>query len=614
MTRRALCIGLALCMLVLACPFDTSLREYLDARFWLPFTKEAIHFEPRNVRRIDEPFAGMTNENPETPLGKLRAAYQGISMADGESFDPASIRVALSAARADRSLTPREREEVDLIDAKIDLRLGGPNDEGSLRSARDKLEKFLRNARTPEFRSEARGWLGRAYHLMGNQTAAGKIYLDELNHNGSNLSRETLLTSLKITYGLDGGQELREHLADYFDTPEHAAFAIELTTNPRWDAYRDATDQQRADEQAAKEYARIRILLEKHADLFRPHDPSQLTLLMMRTALRMGDPAEAVHLAQLLPRGSDVYRQPDFLWMVASAHFLTHDYPTAEAPLLALFRSSRATRLQRHAAAYGLCGVYSKTGDRVEQIRYALWLRRAPLTSEQSDIDNAEASTGEKYGYTSVYWDGSGWDLNLLLEAEASIKDLQAFLSKYPYVRDNRLIRYALAVRLARDNRYNESASVYQSIYASRRAARMRRLAILYAESQTNDLSPDESQQARLNLAKYIGANEDRVYFNDALWNGLQRYALTPEEDARFTRQERETATQQKRQLKDDQEERWRAYLILRDVVRDAGRSQLGRRSALVALDDLTRISDRFGRQDDIRAAIRDLRRFLLEP
>src|SRR5579863_7197320 len=215
--------------LAFACGFDNSLREYLDARFWQPFSKEGWHFEKKNVRRISAPFAGMTKAVGDTPLAKLRAAYQGIRQT---GFDPTK---ALAAARADHSLTSREREEIDLLDAKLDMRSGEPDGgDQLLRSAEKKLQRFLRSARTPEFRSEARGWLAHIHYLLGEQAAAGKIYLDELNRNGSNLSRETLLNSLSMTYGYDGGTELRAHLDEYFDTPEHAAFAVQMITNPRW--------------------------------------------------------------------------------------------------------------------------------------------------------------------------------------------------------------------------------------------------------------------------------------------------------------------------------------------------------------------------------------------
>src|SRR5437868_5807928 len=117
---------------VWACPFDTSLREYLTAHFWLPFSKLHSSFEKPNVRRISVPFAGMAPVQGDSPLAKLRAAYQGLDQTNIASED----RVA--AARADRTLTPREREEVDLIGAKFDLH-GGEMDDELLRSAKKRL-------------------------------------------------------------------------------------------------------------------------------------------------------------------------------------------------------------------------------------------------------------------------------------------------------------------------------------------------------------------------------------------------------------------------------------------------------------------------------------------
>jgi len=184
-----------------ACGFDDTLREYLSRHFWLPFAKRGANFEKPNVRRISAPFAGMTAAEGDSPLAKLRAAYQQISHPEPAQvdFDAAVFRQAVAAARADRSLTRREKEEVDLIDAKIDIRAGEPGEPQPLLDGKKKLGAFLRTARTPEFVSEARGWLARIHYLLGDQTAAGKIYLDELNRNGSNLSRETLLNSLHIS-------------------------------------------------------------------------------------------------------------------------------------------------------------------------------------------------------------------------------------------------------------------------------------------------------------------------------------------------------------------------------------------------------------------------------
>src|SRR5262245_22826791 len=65
--------------LVWACGFDSSLREYLSAQFWLPFAKGPAHFARPNIRRVSAPFAGMTAGEGGRPLANLRAQYQKIS-------------------------------------------------------------------------------------------------------------------------------------------------------------------------------------------------------------------------------------------------------------------------------------------------------------------------------------------------------------------------------------------------------------------------------------------------------------------------------------------------------------------------------------------------------
>jgi tetratricopeptide (TPR) repeat protein len=593
--------------LVWACGFDDTLREYLDVHFWLPFSKKPRHFERSDVRRISAPFAGMADAKGEAPLAKLRAAYQQISQPESVSFDVAALRQAVAAARADTSLTRREREEVDLIDAKIDMRSGQPGEPQLLQSAKKKFEAFLRTAQTPEFLSEARGWLARMHYLLGDQTAAGKMYLDELNRNGSNLGRETLLNSLQLTYGYDGGRELLAHLEEYFDTPEHAAFAIQMVTNPRWD--REYGRYERKDTRVAnvsQPYIRIKGLLEKHIDLFRSNaGANTLALLGMRTALGMGDPPGAVKLAQAVPAGAAIRTDPDFQWMLASAHFLSREYAAAERPLLSLFRSPRSSENQRAAAAYGLCGVYQKSKNVAEQLRFALWLHTAVRKNKMY------LTHPSGIGDMSVYWAVSGWDLNMLLDAEAPIEALESFVNRNPNLADIRLVKYSLAVRLTRENRYEEAARIYQSINAIRRAPRMRQLAALYQEANRTDLADRQRQEAKYRLAEFISANSTRIYFNDALWRGFQGYALVASSDSRLTRAERQAMIDGERKLKDDQEERWRAYLILRDVVRDAGKTDLGRQAAALAVRCLRGISDRFERQAEIRKADIELSRWL---
>jgi tetratricopeptide (TPR) repeat protein len=208
----------------------------------------------------------------------------------------------------------------------------------------------------------------------------------------------------------------------------------------------------------------------------------------------------------------------------------------------------------------------------------------------------------------SLYWAPSGWDLNHILESEAPIETLQEFIDQNPSMPQIRLVRYSLAVRLTRENRYDEAAEIFQQIKAIRRAPRLRQLAALYSASQRSGVPTEQLWEARYKLAEFLIDNSTGVYFNDALWNGLQRYAFTSRTDWRLTRDEREALTASERKLKDDQEERWRAYLILRDVVRDARLTPRGQKAARLALRSLNGINtDRFEREEDIRLAAADL-------
>jgi hypothetical protein len=583
-----------------SCGYDATLRAYLDARFWLPFSKHSRDFERPNVKRADVAYAGMTADTATTPLARLRTAYQDISKPDYpygrtepaiRSVDPAPFRSAVAAARADRSLTAREREEVDLIEAKIAMRFG-EGDESLLPAARVKMEAFLKTARTRELLSEARGWLAHIDYVMGDQTAAGKIYLDELNRDGSNLSRETILNSLQLTYGYDGGDELRENLANYFDTPAHAAFAIQLATNPHW------TEDPVSD--PAKVYADIKQLMIRHEDLLKRNSgSSELALLLMRTALRFGDPAAAAAIADQLPSTAPARSEPDFLWMLGSSRFLSRDYAASEQPLLELFRSARVAGSQKAAAAYALCGVYQKLRNIQEQLRFALWLNTA-LADDKDFYFSGNVTVADM----SLYWAPGGWDLSILLDSETSIEDLQTFIANNPKLPGLRTVQYSLAVRLARENRYEESADIYQSIHAIVRAPRMRALDALYKEAIRDDLTEAQKLEAQYKLAEFLGANSTRIYFNDLLWHGWQDDALRADHDTGLTADERQRRMTGERELRDKQEEYWRAYQILNGVVRESGHNELGNRAAKLALRCLRRIgTNRFGRSDEIEAA-----------
>jgi len=514
-------------VVLVACPFDSTLREYLNRRFWLPFSKHGASFLKKGVRRTQVPYAGIVPDNSgNESIAEVQRRYYAMSQPQKRSVPDSGIAAAIATARADKSLTARQREEVELVDAKVAMR-EAHFDAKKLASNRARIEAFLRVARGAAYRSEARGWLARVHYLLGDQTAAGKIYLDEMNRRGSNLSAETLLTSLHIVYGYDGGPKLRQHLAEYFDTPEHAAFAIQLLTNPRWRGRERQWMQLNprspglSDETPQRTYVKIRELLDKHADLLQ-RNPEQngLPMSAIRTALRMGDLPGALRIADAVPTESPLRLQPDFLWPVGAARFLSGGYAEAEAPLLALFNSKTAEEGKRAAAAYGLCGVYRKLGRPVDQLRYAVWLHEP----------GQQKSLGLGVEDLSIYYAPSGWDLNLLIEFEAPVGALQEFVAKYPGMKGVESVRYALAVRLARENRYEESAALYSQLGAPARTARMRRMAEL---SRAVEAKADD-YEARFRLAQLIASNSEGIYFNDRLWGGLQRYAFESTTDGRL--------------------------------------------------------------------------------
>jgi hypothetical protein len=214
----------------------------------------------------------------------------------------------------------------------------------------------------------------------------------------------------------------------------------------------------------------------------------------------------------------------------------------------------------------------------------------------------------------SVAWYGVTWDLPLLLDAEAPMPALEGFLSRYPSAPGAKLVKYAIAVRLARENRYDEAARIYQSIGRFRRAERMRRLAVLYREANRTDLPAGRQQAAQYALAEFISSHQEGIYFNDTLWFGEQRIALTAERENGFTGAERQAQIALERKLQDDQEERWRAYQILREIVQDSGKTDIGFKAGRLAINCVRKISPRFGRHNELVRADLELSRWLHEP
>jgi len=242
----------------------------------------------------------------------------------------------------------------------------------------------------------------------------------------------------------------------------------------------------------------------------------------------------------------------------------------------------------------------------VEQLRHALWSH--PQTQENGDVSGRY---GEVFN-RSIYWEvTTGWDRKLLLEAEVPIEALRAFIDQYPKAPQLGLVRYSLAVRLARENQFDESARIFDSLGVAYRARRMRRLAFLYGEAYRADAPGTEVLEAKFVLAQFLSDNSERVFFNDRLWDQLQSYFFYGAKDTRFTAPERLRQAALERKLKDDQEERWRAYLILREVVTEAGPTPLGRHAAELAIRCVRRINERFDRPQEIRDADIELSRWL---
>ena len=611
---------------VKTCSLEANFRIYLKTGFWQPLAR---FVETRPSRFLNSRFAGMPTLSATGILEEVRREYDKIS----DPWDPLTSNVpaprdgrfvparnAVAAVLKHPALTEEQREEILLVDAKIDLREGEAGSPEALKKALDKLLAFSGSARNPAFTSEARGWLARAYYLQKNYAAAAKIYLDELSLKSSNHSKESLITSLRILFPYNGSsRRLADHLDEYFDTPSHALFVVNLVTNP---VHYD--EQER--EAMAGIGQKVLATLQRHRTLFKSGAESgALAMASMRASLYMGNPAGALKYATLVPKDSPTSKDPEFCWMVACSHFLRREFAEAERPLVTVLQSKNATQVMKKAAAQGLMGVYQKTGKPVEQLHAAF------LSSSIAD-DEAE---GEMT--LDLYWSritpASGWvlDLPYLLDFQLSEKNLQDYLRRYPRAivttgrprrSDTELVKYALAVRAARREDYETAAQLYKEIEARPRAARMRALAAIYAKTQASSLTDSQRLKAIYDYAIFLADHPVQVFFNDSLWHGFQTTVFIEpnrpyetelaQRGSGLTRSEREQLRLRERQVRDEQEERWRAYKILSGVAQKAGATDLGRRAARRSLTCLSMINtDRFGREEEIRAAMEDMQKWL---
>ncbi len=633
------------------CGLEYTFRAYLDKRFWQPLSKyeESLGRSPTvEGPNKGAPFAGMSNGGSNEILQRARDAYMAERFSDART----AVETCLKTNPLDN-----EREELLLMDAKIDLRewegarsklqdryekasgpeapeTDGSSDKELLHRAGTKLIEFIRTSQIPAFKSEARGWLARIYYLTKDYPSAARIYLDELSREDSVFSRESLVCSLRMLFPYNGSScRLADHIEQYFDTPAHALFVVNLVTNPIY-----STHEERA---SMAEVARKTIgALHKRRDLFNGGAESEaLVLALMRASLYMGDTQSAQSYSQWISEKSGTARKPEFNWMRAACSFLQHDYKAAEGPLIRMYNSEEANFRDKSVAAQALLGVYQKLGRGVDQLHAAfLYYQAEQERPPDSRGVESQYSTGPYYNF--IYLPASGWlfDLPYLLDAQLKNEDLSLYLKRYSkpagLIRIEsfdasvpgrqrsacEIVEYALAVRYTRQEKYWKAASIYQKLNARPRANRMRHLARLRAGANDPSLSPDRRLEAQFAYAAFLEKHSTQIFFNDMLWHGFQRYAfLGSEIDSPcispafahcqgLTREERNRLLKQERRVKDDQEERWRAYKIFESVIKEAGHSELGNRAAARALRCLKLINtDRFGREQEVDSAKRHL-------
>ncbi len=625
---------------ILSCGPIPVIRAYFTRSFWQPLTLTVFdQLRTKKPARIKEPFAGMAVTASAKPLEKARAAYRALSSASEEPQPPGGFdgaRNILKAARQSQ-LSQDERDELDLIEAKLDLREAESleGDAPLLAAAREKLQAFLEHPHSPAKASEARGWLARVFYLSGDRVSAAKIYLDELDQKESLHTQESLLLSLSILFPHDGSDaRLAENLEKFLDTPEHALFAVTLATNPRVDF---------PGEPAREPITRaVFAALEKRPGLFEKKGASEkLALALMRAAFFSGDMKRVAAFAQRVSRNSKLRQDPEFLWTLGAAAFLDGHYTQARKHFERLSRSRQAGTRYKILALQGLAGACARLGLPAQQLDAAL--RHLAL----EDPGEPVGDTRGRVDFLLFEWRYS-LDAIHLLDVTLTASDLNSYLQKdFPSKRlrfnygmprggdwiirhrsGEELVKYALAVRLAREERYDESAAIYEELKANPREQRMTELASLFKAASAEGAS----FEARFLYASFIASHSTQIFFNDTLWQASQRYAFFPPgceeslgpakvtnafgeeidctetaEDL-MTKDEQIATMKKERALRDSQEEYWRAAGLFKALAKDGKTREERTRAARKAIWCLDQINqDRFGRSREIASIQKEL-------
>ena len=580
-----------------ACGYEVNFRAYLGKNLWSPLAHDVRELGktlPKEKQNYT-PYAGMSASGEDAALQEVRNEYQKQfgeipPFAPLEWPDSTTDLIRDMLRRIPPGIVPQP--EADLLRCKIELRaVRVIGDTPELRQVQSCFETYLSQAKPPELTSEARGWLARTYFLRGKSAPAAKIYLEELGSTTSNIRRDRLLGSLSMLYPyLDRPTKLADDLDELFDTSAHAIYAANLATNS----------------ESAELSTELVKRLEAHRDLFRQGaDSDVLTMILMRTAMRMGAPAALLRYAELPPVASLIRRDPEYNWMVGSARFQQKNYAAAETNLLVALNAKGSP--VKSPAANALFGVYTRLKRPVDQLR-AAFLEEA----------------GEELNMDAAY----------LLDVQLTDSNLTEYLVRYAKAPDPEtytdllrkfaatdLVRYALAVRSARQEDYTAAAKLFEELHATSRARRMREAGKLLAATKDASLNADAQLQALYDYGEFLANNSTGVFFNDSVWHGIQTMVFVPNgadesrdsysaqvsNSAALSPEERSQHAALERKLRDDQEEYWRAFGIFDQVVGRAGPTPLGRKAAAMAIVCLRRIrTERFGRAKEIHDA--DLR------
>jgi hypothetical protein len=619
-----LSIVLGVASVAFACAFSASHRAYLDRRFWQPF--RYLLSQTARELRPHEPevwsFAGYAKkghpslEAARQAYRKLPFACDNVPLGEPCYIDPflQSARQAIENAQREVGLTPVEQDELDLLSIKVDRTQGETGDCVCLEKARDRLRLFVRQARTSEYRSEARGWLARVHYLLGDYSSAAKIYLDEFQASDSNFDSESLQNSLQIIFAPEKGQKtLAAHIDEYFDTPEHAVFAIKRISNPIYEG-RDPKIMRQTGNAVLEQ-------IEKHRQLFTVGKASEeLALAMMRVSLFMGDTSRVLQYSKRIPTNSKTSKRADYNWMLASALFLRREFAAAEPPLRQMLKAPDVNLLRKGKAAMALVGVYYKLNRPQEQLHAALQLDQIRRREDALWRSNKrELPLDEPINSLNIFmpFTDLAFDLPYQLDTQLPIAELQKYLDHHPQCPS--VVPYSLAVRYARIEEYGKAAELFARVGAKKRHRRMLDAQQLYAAMSDAGQSAEVRLQARFDYASFLARNSCHIFFNDRLWDRFQTSVFLNDDaksalDSKYyvvigewqcpgmTRREREEALKRERGLQDDQEEYWRAYKIFDSIVQETGYSPLGRQAARSAINSLSQINERFGRRKEIRA------------